>query len=217
MTTKKDGVVILSSLKNTWQPKLLDKNFRTRFLSSFFFLAVILFFFTRFLHLNEKQPGFSFSDPLLSLFHPVDVTWLTFGLIYTALIIALVGLSFHPGNFIIAIQSYALLVIVRFMTLYLLPLNPPASTIPLVDPFVQLFGGGQTLCRDLFFSGHTSIMFLFFLTSKTKNLKIIFLIATVLVGASVLIQHVHYTIDVLAAPFFAYSCYRAAIMINNRS
>ena len=44
------------------------------------------------------------------------------------------------------------------------PLDPPPGMIVLEDPLVQLFGGAsRPLTRDLFFSGHTSTMFLLFL------------------------------------------------------
>jgi membrane-associated phospholipid phosphatase len=88
--------------------------------------------------------------------------------------------------------------------------------ILLNDPFVQFFGSGDVLTKDLFFSGHTATLFLLFLISEKKYLKIIFLLCTILVGIAVLLQHVHYTIDVLAAPFFAYASYKLAAVINEK-
>jgi len=206
----------LKEIKSIWTPFLQDRTFRTRLIITFVFLAVILFFLAKFLSYNEARPGFSFNDPLLSLFQPVDVTWLTFGLIYIALITALTFLMFHPNRMLAALQSYTLIAALRLITIYFLPLNAPPHIIPLKDPFIEFFGGGTTLLRDLFFSGHTSTMFLFFLTSKSKKLKTVFLICTVLVATCVLIQHVHYTIDVIAAPFFAYTGYRISRLINKK-
>jgi hypothetical protein len=81
--------------------------------------------------------------------------------------------------------------------------------IALRDPFVDfVVGDGSVLTRDLFFSGHTSTMFLLFLTATARPLRLLFIAGTMLVGACVLLQHVHYTIDVFAAPFFAYGSYR---------
>jgi len=206
----------LKEIKNVWQERLLNKNFRLRLLFSLFLLGVSLISLSKFLCYNETRPGFSFTDPLLLLFQPIDVTWFTFGLIYLALIIALVSLSFSPEKFLVAMQSYSLIALFRLATIFLLPLNAPATIIPLDDPFIEFFGNGDTLLRDLFFSGHTSTMFLFFLTSTSTKLRPVFLICTVLVGAAVLIQHVHYTIDVAAAPFFAYTSYRLALLINKQ-
>jgi hypothetical protein len=37
------------------------------------------------------------------------------------------------------------------------------------------------------------------------------------VAACVLWQHVHYTIDVLAAPFFAYASWRVAVLFDRNA
>ncbi len=205
-----------NKIKPIWRAALLDKNFSPRFFITIVLLAVILFWLAKFLAYNEIRPGFSFSDPLLSTFNPLDTTWLTFALIYGGLIIALFFLSFHPGRMLIALQSYTLLAALRLTTIYFLPLNAPPHIIPLTDPFIEFFGGGETLLHDLFFSGHTATMFLFFLTAKSKKLKTFFLICTFLIALLVLLQHVHYTIDVIAAPFFAYTSYRISKLINKR-
>ncbi len=202
-------------LKKTWREHLSDKNFRVRVGLTFFFLAVALFSLAKFLPYNETRPGFSMDDPFLDLFSPIKVTWLTFGLIYLGLIIAVTSLSFYPEKLLLAFQSYTVIALFRLATIYFLPLNAPAAIIPLRDPVVEFFGGGSTLLRDLFFSGHTSMMFLFFLISPNKTLKRIYLIATFLVAACVLVQHVHYTIDVITAPVFAYTGYRISLLVDS--
>lgn len=204
----------LLEIKSIWKLAFANKTYRVRFAITLILLGIILFLLAKFLAYNENRPGFSFNDPFLSSFKAVDVTWLTFGLIYLGLITALVFLTFHPARMLVALQSYTLVAALRLITIYFLPLNAPIHIIPLEDPFVEFFGGGSTLLRDLFFSGHTSTMFLFFLTAKSKKLKAVFLICTILIAALVLIQHVHYTIDVLAAPFFAYASYRISRLIN---
>ncbi len=207
---------IIKKLKNIWQPKLLDKDFRIKFFISSLLLLIILLSLAKFLEYNESRSGFSFNDPILNLFTPIDITWLTFALIYSGVIVILIHLTFHPENFLIAIQSYSLTALLRLITIFLLPLNAPETIIPLKDPFVEFFGGGNTLLKDLFFSGHTATMFVFFLVAKDRTLRIIFLIATILVGIFVLIQHVHYTIDVISAPFFAYTSFRIVIVLNQK-
>jgi membrane-associated phospholipid phosphatase len=100
--------------------------------------------------------------------------------------------------------------------MYLAPLEPPPGIIELRDPFVEFFGGGRTLTRDLFFSGHTSTLFLLFLLIPGKALRAAFASATLLVGLCVVLQHVHYTVDVIAAPFFAYGAFSIVVGICKR-
>ncbi|PKL82891.1 MAG: hypothetical protein CVV24_07800 [Ignavibacteriae bacterium HGW-Ignavibacteriae-3] len=206
----------LSEIKSVWQVALSDKSFRIRTALTLILLALVLFLLANFLAYNERRPGFTINDPFLSSFNPVDLTWFTFVLIYLGLITALIFLTFHPARMLTALQSYTLIGALRIITIYFLPLNEPVHIIPLTDPFVEFFGGGTTLLRDLFFSGHTSTMFLFFLTARSKKLKTLFLICTILIAFAVLVQHVHYTIDVIAAPFFAYTSYRISRLINKK-
>jgi membrane-associated phospholipid phosphatase len=100
------------------------------------------------------------------------------------------------------------MIILRMIAMHLVSLNPPEKMIPLNDPLVEFFGTGQLLTKDLFFSGHTATLFLLFLLADLKSLKIFFLISTITLAISVLLQHVHYSIDVLAAPFFAYGSFK---------
>lgn len=208
-------MINLNEIKSVWRERLLNPGFRNRFLITTIVLVVVLLSLARFLDYNEELSGFTFKDPLLSLFSPIDVTWFTFGLIYLSLIVALVSLSYYPEDFLVALQSYSLVFFFRFCTIFFLPLDAPSTTISLTDPFVEFFGGGETLHRDLFFSGHVATMFIFYLTSRNKKLRVIFLTNTFLVAAAVLIQHVHYTVDVIAAPFFAYTSYKMALFISN--
>ncbi len=183
------------------------------FILSVLFLVAVLIILPNFLNYVEGRNGISFEDPILKLFDPVNVTWLTFLLIYSALISALIYFINSPSLFHAAILTYAFLVTFRILGMYFLPLNPPQSMILLNDPFVQFFGTGEALTKDLFFSGHTSLMFMLFLINRNKILKNIYLIATILVAICVLVQHVHYTIDVFAAPFFAFASYKLACVM----
>jgi hypothetical protein len=206
----------LNQIKEAWTPKFCQKNFRMQFIVSLILLVGMLFWLARFLVVNESRAGFSFNDPLLDLFNPINVTWLTFLLMYPSIIIGVAALLFYPEELLLTIQAYTLIIFFRLTTIFFLPIEAPATIIPLTDPFIQYFGTGRTLYNDLFFSGHTSAMFLLFLSSQNRKLKTAFLVSTILVGVCVLAQHVHYTVDVLVAPFFAYTCYRIAILFNNQ-
>ncbi|MEW6652894.1 MAG: phosphatase PAP2-related protein [Bacteroidota bacterium] len=206
----------IKEIIDAWKNAFADSIFITKFIVSVILLAVVLFFLANYLPYNETRPGSTLYDPLLDTFEPIDLTWISFILIYGALIVGLSALAKYPQRILIAFQSYTLLASLRLITIHFLPLNAPPAIIPMEDPFVAFFGGGKTLLRDLFFSGHTSTMFLLALTAQNKFLKWSFVVCTMLIGAAILAQHVHYTIDVIAAPFFAYTTYRIARLINKK-
>ncbi|HQF41315.1 MAG TPA: phosphatase PAP2-related protein [Ignavibacteriaceae bacterium] len=194
-------------LRASWQNFLADKRNKNELIISLILLAGVLAALAWFINYVENRQGVVFADPVLNLFDPIDLTWFTFSLIYFALIIAIVSLINYPDRLLFALQLYSLMAFVRIIAMFLLPLNPPEQMIILKDPFVEFFGSGNTLTKDLFFSGHTATLFILYLVSVNKIIKIIFLINTILVAVFVLLQHVHYTIDVFAAIFFTYACY----------
>lgn len=191
-----------------WKEFLKVKRNKVEIVITFLLLTLVLLALTNFLNYIESRKGVVLSDPILNLFNPIDLTWLTFALIYVSIVVAIITLAQNPKRLLFAVQLYTLMVVVRIIAMYLLPLEPPAKMIILTDPFVEFFGTGQTLTKDLFFSGHTATLFILYLVSEKKIIKITFLISTILVAIAVLLQHVHYTIDVFAAVFFTYTCYR---------
>ena len=205
----------MKNLRDQWRVVWKDNADRRRFLSTLAGLVIVVYSLSCFLDFIEARSGVVLSDPLLQLFTPVDVTWLTFLIIYISVIIAVIFLALEPHRLIVALQAYMLMVIVRMLSMYVVPFDPSPLLIPLTDPFVESLSSG-TLTRDLFFSGHTSTLFLLFLTANSKQLRVFFLLSTMMVGICVLLQHVHYTIDVLAAPFYSYTCYRLSILINRK-
>lgn len=206
----------MKNLLTAWSTQFSDKNFRVIFFATIVVLLICLTALSNFLTYNDTLSGVAYIDPILKYFTPIDLTYVTFFIIYGGLLTGLIFLIQYPNHLLIAFQAYSLMVLFRICVMYSLPLDPVPDTIPLEDPLVQLFGTGKILMRDLFFSGHTSTMFLLSLTAPIKKLKYIFIFLTVLVGLAVLIQHAHYTVDVLAAPFFAYTSYRIIIILNKK-
>jgi len=191
-----------------WKDFLTDKKKQKELIISIPFIAAILIIFPQFLQFVEARQGVVFTDPILELFNPIDLTWPTFGLIYLSIIITIFSLAKKPERLLFGFQCYGLMVFFRLIVMYLLPLEAPVTLIPLNDPFVQLLGTGQILTKDLFFSGHTATLFLLFLIMGKRVIKIVFLTSTILVGIAVILQHVHYVVDVAVAPFFAYTSYK---------
>lgn len=200
----------------TWKEYLKIPKLRTEFAVTVILLIASLSTLAHFLNYVEARNGVVLPDPVLRMFAPVNLTWVTFGVIYFSVFLTLYLLIKKPSVLMLTIQAYVLVILIRIIVMYSVPFNPPAQMIRLDDPFVQFFGTGQILTKDLFFSGHTAIVFLFFLTAQNKKSRAVFLVFTLIVAASVLLQHVHYTVDVVAAPFFTYGCYEAAKKIRKK-
>jgi membrane-associated phospholipid phosphatase len=199
-----------------WIDSYKLKNIQYKLLISIIILGAALYFYSGFLDYVEKRNGFSFADPVLNLFRPVDLTWMIFLIIYISLLSGVLILIRNPVRLIFALQVYTVLILFRMAAMYSVPFNPPPAMIPLNDPFVQFFGSGKLLTKDLFFSGHTATLFLLYLVIDKKPYKQVFLIFTVVIGLSVILQHVHYFIDVLAAPFFTFGSYRLVKTIREK-
>ncbi len=199
-----------------WGQFFNNKKIRNEFFITLILLITTLFLFTRFLIFVEGRKGVVLNDPILSLFNPINTNWITFALIYVSILTAIFSLLKNPNKLTLAFQSYILLVIIRTAAMYSVPLDPPATMISLIDPFVKYFGTGIQMNKDFFFSGHTATLFLLFLVSENKKLKLIFLVCSLAVGLSVLLAHTHYTVDVIAAPFFAYGVYRIAFLLRGK-
>jgi hypothetical protein len=167
-------------------------------------LPVVLSLPIFFQYLSARK-GMIISDPILAALPSVDLSVPLFLFLYGVVALVIVGLSRHPMLFLRTAQAYVMLLVLRMITMALVPLDQPPGFVALNDPISTLFyPGQQPFSKDLFFSGHTATLFLFFLAAPWRLGRRLLLIATMLVGLAVLVQHVHWTIDVLAAPFFAW-------------
>jgi len=166
----------------------------------------------------EKRNGAVLNDWLLASIHPHNVSVLIFAIIWGMVLLILIRTINNPSIYITYCWTLIFVYIVRFITLSAVALNPSLGMIPLVDPLGSVFYGNASITKDLFFSGHTTTIFLIFLCLERRTDKIIGLIAAFAVACSLLVQHVHYTIDVLAAPIVVYPCYRLTryLFINRR-
>lgn len=194
---------------DSWRDSWSDRRFRRiTYLSVGVFLATMALL-RRVLEAVETRPGVELPDPLLASLPAIDSGWTTFTLIYGATLLAVASLLARPQRLLVALQAYTLLTNLRMLTLYLAPLDGPPNMIVLQDPVVETFLlSDHPVTRDLFFSGHTSTACLFFLVVRKGWIKTALLAAAPSIGLLLILQHVHYTVDVVAAPFFALGSYR---------
>lgn len=152
-----------------WKSAVADHSFRIESVLTGVILVLLLAGVSRYYLWVEARPGVVFSDPLLILFDAIDLTWVTFTVIYGALVLAMAGLVQTPVNLIHALQSYIVFTLFRIILMWSLPLDPPLTDMPLSDPLVEILGTGKLLTKDLFFSGHTSFIFLLCLGLQYKT------------------------------------------------
>jgi hypothetical protein len=118
-------------------------------------------------------------------------------------------LVIHPRYLIFSVKAISLYIISRAFFFSLTHIGP----YPLrYSPSAHNSGYGLyhliTFQGNFFYSGHTAFPFLLALIFwKSKYLRYLFLFLTVFFGAAVLLAHVHYSIDVFAAPFIVYGMY----------
>lgn len=195
----------------SWRQAWADRGFRWRLFLTPPALVATLAALAALVKWVELRPGVVLADPVLALLAPRDVTWPIFTLIYAGILIAVSRLVRTPVRLLLGVQAYVVMALLRILVMWATPLDPPAGMIVLEDPLVQVFGGAsRPLTRDLFFSGHTSTLFLLFLAVPGRTVRAFFLACAAGVAFLVLVQHVHYAVDVLAAPPFAYAAWRIA-------
>jgi hypothetical protein len=132
---------------------------------------------------------------------------LIFALIWGMAALIVYRALYNPNIYIKYAWTLFFVNLTRMITILVFALDPPHGMVHLIDPITGIFYGNAVITKDLFYSGHTSTMVLVFLCLDKRNDKIIGFIAIICVMVLLLIQHIHYTIDVLAAPVFVYIIY----------
>lgn len=169
-----------------------------------------------FYHFIQHRAGHHLADPLLALLPRADVSGPLFGLMYGSSILTLLYLSRRPALLLRGLWAYLFLQLLRMAVLWAVALEPPAGLLPLHDPFLDLafHSAAGPITKDLFFSGHTSIAVLLLLAGRGRTWRWLLGLAALAVGLFVLVQRVHYTYDVLGAPFFAWAAYWLAALVT---
>jgi hypothetical protein len=194
---------------NSWGEAIRTKRFRIQALITFISLlglAVIMPpFFERVIH---NKPGVFLDDWILDRLAPRDLSWYIFGLIYSCIFVFILSNYKNPSKILFICSLYSSVTWFRMATIYIFTVEAPIGIIPLNDPFLAFFVYNKPeFVKDLFFSGHVSTLITLALVESKKKIKYLFFFIAAITGLLLLMQHVHYTLDILFAPFFTYLLY----------
>jgi hypothetical protein len=131
-----------------------------------------------------------------------------------ALITIVCGICFvllQPKYILFTLKTIALFIAIRaffvavtHLGIYPTQINPDGGFFDGIYSALNLHAG-------FFFSAHTGLPFLMALIFwKSRLWRFVFLALAAVFGVSVLLAHVHYSIDVFAAPFMTYSIFKLA-------
>lgn len=202
------AITALYKLKQNWQNAYDTSLKRLKLLIGAILIVGIISTMPSFFRGIESRGGFVLNDRVLAHLPAYDVSILIFTIIWGMGILMLVRIMYKPAICATYLWTLIFVCIARFISISLVRLDPPAGLVPLTDPLTGCFYGHAAITRDLFFSGHTSTMVMIYLNLEKRSDKVIAFIAAIVVMFLLLIQHIHYTMDVLAAPVIVYCLYR---------
>lgn len=194
--------------RQQWLSSFKEKHFRHTFIIGLFILACLASLLPSFYHYIENRRGIVLNDWLLYQIKARDVSLPIFIIIWGTVLFGVYRSLLSPKILLHFLYSYIFFIITRSICLLLVPLDPPRHIIELIDPVTNIFYGGSFVTKDLFYSGHTCCVVLLSLALERQIDKIIYFFLSFILAILLLLQHVHYTIDVLAAPVFAAICYK---------
>jgi len=202
--TKSGMKGFINSIIGAWSEDWKKPTFRLSFLLAILSFSIFPWKASQYFQWIQQREGIILYDLLLEFIPSKNVSYPIFSIIYCTVIYLIIRLLASPKTFVWFAWAFNLETAFRFLTIYLVALNPPLGIVDLHDPLANLFiyGENMAITKDLFFSGHTATMVFacYFLPQKKE--KILAIILTLILVGLLLIQHVHYTIDIIMAPLF---------------
>ena len=205
---------IKNNLLKSWRNMIRDRRFIKSTIISFLFLfSSIIINFIAGTYATEKA-SLPVTDIILSNIRVYNVgSIFIFGPIILFIFIVIL-LIYNPKKIPFSIKSLALFVIIRsiFISLTHIVPFPTMAVVNTGELFNKFTFGG-----DLFFSGHTGVPYLFSLIFwENKYLRYILITTAIFFGIVVLMGHLHYSIDVLAAFFITYTIFHISKFLFNK-
>jgi hypothetical protein len=161
---------------------------------------------------SQRPTSNHVGDLILDSIPVIDLNFIIIEIALATIVFGTLFVVFaRPRHVLFALKAVALFIIVRafFISLTHVGIHPD-SIMPGLGFFdaIYMYLNFQA---GLFFSGHTGLPFLMALIFwEHFNTRIVFLALSFIFGTAVLLAHIHYSIDVFAAPFMAYGIFNIA-------
>jgi len=200
-------------LKN-WGRLLASKKYLfSLFLSLMIWAAGYIFYRQVIVYVDNLKGLPTVGDLLLDMLPIVDLRYVyAYSIVVIMAMIWVYVIFLRPDLLPFGLKFFAFVFIVRAAFITFTHLGPPVGfLIPsfasefTVWPFNDLMHS-----NDLFFSGHVAYPFMGALMLRhSKVMFYLLLVCSILMGVTVLLMRIHYTIDVAAAFFIVYGIYAA--------
>jgi hypothetical protein len=150
-------------------------------------------------------------DLLLDNLPIVNLNFIIIEGAFVSIVAGTVFVLFKPRYILFTLKALALFIAIRALFVSLTHVGIYPGNI---DPGVGIFDGIYMYLNfqtGFFFSGHTGLPFLMALIFWEKfRARVAYLGLATTFAVAVLLAHIHYSIDVFAAPFMAYGIYKIA-------
>ncbi|MFA6305246.1 MAG: phosphatase PAP2-related protein [Candidatus Gracilibacteria bacterium] len=199
------------SVKNRYKVLFKQKYFAVSFLVAvcIFFGGYLVSYYTS--GFNDTFVYPSVGDSILDNISTYNLEFLYVWGIYILLAVILIyAFVFVPERGPFILKTYGILLLVRGIFILLTNYGPPAGFFYADGVLPGNYLMQKFLFKnDLFFSGHVAIPFLAALLFRGTNkfIQWFLVIGSLVMGITVLLMHVHYSIDVFAAYFITYGVY----------
>ena len=148
------------------------------------------------------------SDVILNNIGPYNLSFIFVWLLVLVVVVFIAyPLIYQTDKLPYAITILSFFLVIRSVFMLFTHLGAPIDAIKVNAPSLLQF---LTFTNDLFFSGHTGLPFLGYLIFRKDNkwIKTFMFISSIIMAITVLLMHIHYSIDVLAAFFITYGIYK---------
>jgi membrane-associated phospholipid phosphatase len=203
---------------DTWKSLENKKKYSILLLVSILTLLSGLLITVQYVPRFETREGFVPYDPFMDFLPARDVSTMVFFVLYAAVFGSFIWLMKHPRTLALYILSFGIMYWIRTLCITLVAFNEPANLIPLADPFIEMLGIYQAFVkRDLFFSGHFASVYLGYLAmSRVTKWSWLWLVGCVLIGIGVMVQHIHFSYDIIGAIVFSWLSVKIAQWMIDR-